>query len=484
MADKILIVDDDATNLRFLKLVLASDGFDVRAASRAGEAFAIIHGFHPGLILMGTALADTSGLDFLRQLKASAQTSRIPVALVTASTAVGVEQEAREAGCEGFIAKPVDVRLLRAMVRQLTAAAAPESEFAEEMGEIRHAFAAEGLANVRSLLQTLDLAAKAETLHRLAHNWKGAGSSVGAPRVSDLARELELAGTGQIPALLEALAREFETLTGHGGPPPIALPGAVHTALGGKRIGLLGFGEDDEARLRRILESAGAFCRVLDFVAIAPGSPETAQFDLLMLNVCPETASTPWLDAEGVARNLLPLILAGSPETLFAEGSQPGTGTADFMAEPWSDLEAASRAQRAITGTGFVGAVRPARKSAPRIVLADDDATVRALLNATLSSCGMQCQAAVDGRQALEIIRRELPDAAILDVNMPGADGFEVLSALKADPATKGVRVILLTARQQETDVLRGFSLGADDYLVKPFSPMELSARLERVLAR
>ena len=480
MADKILIVDDDATNLRFLKLVLASDGFDVRAASRAGEAFAIIHGFQPGLILMGTALADASGLDFLRQLKASAQTSRIPVALVTASTAVGVEREAREAGCEGFIAKPVDVRLLRAMVRQLTAAAVPESEFAQEMGEIRHAFAAEGLANVRSLLQTLDLATNAETLHRLAHNWKGAGSSVGAPRVSDLARELELAGTGQIPALLEALAREFETLTGHGGSPPIALPGAVHTALGGKRIGLLGFGEDDEARLRRILESAGAFCRVLDFVAIAPGSPETAQFDLLMLNVCTETASTHWLDAAGAARNLLPLILAGSPETLFAEGSQP----TDFMAEPWSDLEAASRAQRAITGTGFVGTVRPARKSAPRIVLADDDATVRALLNATLSSCGMQCQAAVDGRQALEIIRRELPDAAILDVNMPGADGFEVLSALKVDPATQGVRVILLTARQQETDVLRGFSLGADDYLVKPFSPMELSARLERVLAR
>jgi len=92
----------------------------------------------------------------------------------------------------------------------------------------------------------------------------------------------------------------------------------------------------------------------------------------------------------------------------------------------------------------------------------------------------MQCRVAANGTEALEEIRAHRPHAAVLDVNMPGMDGFEVLATIRAEKIP--VRVILLTARQQEQDVLRGFSLGADDYIVKPFSPMELVARLKRLL--
>ena len=72
--------------------------------------------------------------------------------------------------------------------------------------------------------------------------------------------------------------------------------------------------------------------------------------------------------------------------------------------------------------------------------------------------------------------------AAILDVNMPGMDGYEVLAALRAENLP--VRVMLLTARQRESDIIRGFTLGADDYVVKPFSPMELVARLKRLIQK
>ena len=89
---------------------------------------------------------------------------------------------------------------------------------------------------------------------------------------------------------------------------------------------------------------------------------------------------------------------------------------------------------------------------------------------------------AADGPKALEAARRLRPHAAVLDVNMPGMDGYEVLAAIRAEniPA----RVMLLTARQQESDVIRGFTLGADDYVVKPFSPMELVARIKRLVVR
>ncbi|MEI9974680.1 MAG: response regulator [Ignavibacteriota bacterium] len=92
-----------------------------------------------------------------------------------------------------------------------------------------------------------------------------------------------------------------------------------------------------------------------------------------------------------------------------------------------------------------------------------------ALVRTALANFGMECYTAVDGPSALEMIRRYRPHAAVLDVNMPGMDGYEVLSAIRSEEIP--VRILLLTARQQESDVIRGFTLGADDYVVKPFSP-------------
>jgi DNA-binding response OmpR family regulator len=115
-------------------------------------------------------------------------------------------------------------------------------------------------------------------------------------------------------------------------------------------------------------------------------------------------------------------------------------------------------------------------------VVADDDPTVATLVLKTMESHGLECAIALDGTKALELIRDGRPDAVVLDVNMPDRDGYDVLSALRADPALKDTKVLLLTARRREADILRGFGLGADDYIVKPFSPMELVARIGRLL--
>jgi len=114
------------------------------------------------------------------------------------------------------------------------------------------------------------------------------------------------------------------------------------------------------------------------------------------------------------------------------------------------------------------------------ILVADDDLTVRTVVRSALRKVGIECRLASSGPEALEEIRMHRPPAAVLDVNMPVMDGFEVLAAIRAEKIP--VRVIMLTARRQDDDVLRGFSLGADDYMVKPFSPMELVARLKRLL--
>jgi DNA-binding response OmpR family regulator len=116
------------------------------------------------------------------------------------------------------------------------------------------------------------------------------------------------------------------------------------------------------------------------------------------------------------------------------------------------------------------------------VVIADDDPTTTVLISTILKKNGMECFIANNGMQAVELAKTRLPHAAILDINIPHLDGFEVLASLKNHEQTSSIPVILLTARQQETDIIRAFALGTDDYLTKPFNPMELLARLQRLL--
>jgi DNA-binding response OmpR family regulator len=120
----------------------------------------------------------------------------------------------------------------------------------------------------------------------------------------------------------------------------------------------------------------------------------------------------------------------------------------------------------------------------PSILVVDDDDDLRAIVEFRLRREGWTIHAAADGDAALELARSEHPDVCVLDVMMPRRSGHEVLRELRADEATRDIRVILLTARAQERDVTEGFELGADDYLTKPFSPGELATRVKAQLAR
>lgn len=119
-----------------------------------------------------------------------------------------------------------------------------------------------------------------------------------------------------------------------------------------------------------------------------------------------------------------------------------------------------------------------------RIVVADDDADIRDLVAFKLRQSGHDIVAVGDGAAAVAACQDSPPELVVLDVMMPGMSGLDACRALRLDPALATVPVILLTARAQEADIEEGFSAGADDYVVKPFSPRELAARVESVLQR
>jgi two-component system phosphate regulon response regulator PhoB len=125
--------------------------------------------------------------------------------------------------------------------------------------------------------------------------------------------------------------------------------------------------------------------------------------------------------------------------------------------------------------------VSDSHESPGRVLIVDDDEAVRSLLVRYLGLDGYEVDEAADGATALAYMAKELPDLVLLDLSLPSQDGLDVLDRLRR---TTDVPVILLTARGGEADRVMGLKLGADDYVVKPFSPAELSARITTVLRR
>lgn len=117
-----------------------------------------------------------------------------------------------------------------------------------------------------------------------------------------------------------------------------------------------------------------------------------------------------------------------------------------------------------------------------QILVVDDEASIRELLSFNLKKNGYSVETAADGREALA--KAAGMDLVLLDIMLPEADGLEVCRRLKADPQTSGIPIIMLTAKAEEIDRVLGLELGADDYVVKPFSMRELLARVKAVLRR
>jgi len=119
-----------------------------------------------------------------------------------------------------------------------------------------------------------------------------------------------------------------------------------------------------------------------------------------------------------------------------------------------------------------------------RILVVDDEADITALVAYHLAKAGYRVSTAANGTDALRSAREERPDVVVLDLMLPGVSGLDVLAELRRRPESRDVGVILLTARRDEPDRIKGLTLGADDYLTKPFSPDELVLRVQALLRR
>lgn len=116
------------------------------------------------------------------------------------------------------------------------------------------------------------------------------------------------------------------------------------------------------------------------------------------------------------------------------------------------------------------------------ILVAEDERNIVESLSFLMKRAGYEVQVAYDGKTALRLLEKLRPDLLLLDVMMPGCDGFEVVQAIKATPDHAAMRIVMLTAKGREVDRRKGLELGVDDYITKPFSTREVVARVKALL--
>jgi DNA-binding response OmpR family regulator len=490
--ETVLIVDDAPANLKLTRLVLSDAGYDVCTAADAEEALKLVKDFRPRAVLTDLRLHGMDGLELVWRLRTDPATHDMVILAVTASALRSDEQKAAEAGCDGFIVKPYDTRKLPAIVRQhLSRPAAPAgAQNILPTAELRRRFLAEGAEQSRRLIETLGTSFHREEARDTFRRWSGLGKTLGQEQISELARQAEMFLDGPLPQaspqlheILNQLLRLFTSRQPRRRD-TVLLPEPMIKQLAGKKLGLICFDAEEVRRLSEIFGNARATAHALAGGEAVPNSEALHSVDLVLFNLQHGAPPPDWIRRKDLARVEQPILFVGSRDLLLEHGISLKSGEHDFLVWPWDPEEVIMRACLALSRTG---SRQPRKSTSPHranIVMADDDSTTVALVKATLESYQIECRIAADGGQVLEMIAASTPSAVLLDVNVANLDGFEVLAALKRDEATKDIPVVFLTSRQQETDIVRAFGLGADDYIVKPFSPMELAARIKRLIRK
>jgi DNA-binding response OmpR family regulator len=260
----------------------------------------------------------------------------------------------------------------------------------------------------------------------------------------------------------------------------------VRDVLLGKRVGLMGFETAEAEPIIAALREASSFGHVVASSHI-PGLNSLAPYDLCIVNASALPVNGDALPVDTIARSKKPAVVIGTSEELMKHVIAFVDQNRDLVLRPFQPEELVVRAFKVLRSaeSSQVEAIQPKSSGAVgrrMVLIADDDPSAIVLLTAILKHFDFDCEIAHDGNRAFALAREKKPDLVLLDVSMPKIDGFGVLTALRNDPSTKDTPVVMVTGRNNEQEVVKGFALGADDYITKPFNSGELMARINRIM--
>src|SRR5579872_4689666 len=434
--EPILIVDDTPVNLKLTRILLVNEGYKVLTAGSAEEALELLKSYHPYLVLADIQLPGMDGLELTRRIKKDEATRDIVVVALTAFAMKGDEQKAIDAGCDGYITKPIDTRALGQRIREYldrrkeVRSSTAKSDFPADPGEtsissaemdaIRRRFLAEGQEKSRQLLLELDGPFNTTEAARAVHQWVGTGGLLGYTAISRLSREVEailLEKPLDNAQLRESLTNLVMAFTSPREARDKPVPDSILHALAGRRVAVVGFPGNEKERLCVALERAQATPLFFES-SDSPDSEQAKEADLAVVHVDPENEASPWLDPASPAAGRRRSVFVGSRDHLMALPPEVQGMAQEFLMDSWLPEEALVRLSLAVSQRPSeavftppppepaAGAASPATVARPHVVVADDDAMVLALVRTALQNFGMDCRTAVDGPTALDLIRK------------------------------------------------------------------------------
>jgi len=370
----------------------------------------------------------------------------------------------------------------------------------------------ESLANIRQALVNRDPVA----LRNAAHYLQSTSSVFGATRMTDIARLLESMGRAgfqdgagvladslqeevvRFSKDLRALSRSLRSAKDHAGDGAAAQPAlnlqSLAPAFRGRHIAAFGFDTLTGDRVDTLVRSADASLAIVLPEQCCDGT-WAEQHDLLILSLGVE--DLPEIDAVRCvfeSKKDAPIVvhLRDSARELLELAALAD----DMVASPGGANEVMLAAHRAlvnrepIPGTALKVALTNNPKlqhgsnAKAHVLVAEDEPLTARFLVSSLEAGGFEVTHTATGADALEAVGKRRFAAAVLDINMPEADGFDVLAHIRQDPLQRKMPVMMLSSRSQERDIVKAFDLGADDYVMKPFSPPEVVLRLRKLVGK
>jgi CheY-like chemotaxis protein len=247
-----------------------------------------------------------------------------------------------------------------------------------------------------------------------------------------------------------------------------------------RRIALVGIAEIKATSIARTLQAVGIVAEPLSAVDLSENNGlDGAIYDLEFSG---SEGNKP--DLETLRGKLgVPVLVIGHGDDLLAGMDEVLRWADEFLTEPWCDSSLVLAVSRLLSRGGISAKSATLNPAAPLILIADDDPSEVNLLRALLGHRGMEPCVVSDGLAAISMIRQKLPDAVLLDVNMPLMSGLAVLAKIRLDLGLVRLPVALLTSYSDSARVSEALRLGANDYIVKPFQPAELTRRVARLLS-
>lgn len=506
---RILLAESSSVSRNVALHILAKLGYQVDHVSNGWDALRSAQRSNYDLLILDTDLPEMDGYAVTRAIRSLPNDGHnsVPIIALTSSGAHEDREQRELAGMNDYIVKPLRPRSVASVLARWDASAAAiappmaidremlaslwdvlgdqNPALLQELVELFQESTPARLTELRQLLKRRD----AKAMREVAHAINGTAGQLGAVRMAQTCASIEtLARVGSLKGireLLDQLDRDFaracsdllvvaregfrQCAPAAASPERMTLDlAALRESLAGKRVIAVHAAPQIATQLKAAFE--GTDCRV-ELVS----ESDDCSADLLF-----------WA---GNIDQLAKFREKDSATPVIALLNDPHAATldrlrnldADFVVQPFRFTDLQLRAYLSL---------RPARKSIRKsaegqkstdVLVAEDDPLIARFLVALLQGAGFLVTLAVDGGAALDALGQKRFDVAILDINMPKIDGFGVLSQLRLRPESRNIPVLMLSARVEEHDIVKAFDLGAEDYVTKPFNPLEVISRVRRL---